>query len=163
MATTTSTTCTSFFNLRDTSVEPRVSASMSNSSPRCGKLDGVAMWLINGVATAFFASLERCSCIHIATEDDSDEANDLPLICNDGNFRPNIATGSRRRTGKGEKRESDQFFQFRAWKGVFLNSRSGGAYVKEAAEEHHSSGLDTWGINSAGRIVNQGKGRLRPE
>ena len=46
----------------------------------------------------------------------------------------------------------------------FINSRSGGAYVEEAVEEHHhGSGPDTWGINSAARIVNQGKGRMRPE
>jgi hypothetical protein len=46
----------------------------------------------------------------------------------------------------------------------FIHSRSGGAYVEEAVEEHHhGSGPDTWGINSAARIVNQGKGRMRPE
>jgi len=43
-------------------------------------------------------------------------------------------------------------------KASFFNSRSGGAYVEEAVEEHHhGSGPDTWGINSAARIVNQGK------
>jgi hypothetical protein len=79
---------------------PRTSS--SHGSPGCGKLDGVAMWLINGVTTAFFASLERCSCIRIATEDDRDEANDLPLILNDGNLRLDGGT-SRRRVGKGKK------------------------------------------------------------
>lgn len=59
------------------------------------------MWLVNGVASAFFASLDRCSCIRIATEDDGDDANDLPLIFNDGNH---AGSGSRRRrTGKGKR------------------------------------------------------------
>ena len=40
----------------------------------------------------------------------------------------------------------------------FINSRSGGAYVEEAVEEHHhGSGPDTGGINSAARIVNQAR------
>ncbi|KAA8538276.1 hypothetical protein F0562_027901 [Nyssa sinensis] len=108
MAATTSSSCTTFFNPRPNSVEPGVRSSSSHgSSPAgcgSGKLDGFAMWLINGVASAFFASLERCSCIRIATEDDGDDANDLPLIFNDGNFRHDgSSTGSRRRTGKGKK------------------------------------------------------------
>ncbi|KAE8649891.1 hypothetical protein Csa_012642 [Cucumis sativus] len=70
-------------------MEPRVrTSSPSHGSPSCGKLDGVATWLINGFVTAFFGSLERCSCIRIATaEDDGDEGNDIPLIPNDGNLR----------------------------------------------------------------------------
>jgi len=105
MAATTSTNCSSFFSLRSNSVEPRVRTTSSHgSSPGCGKLDGVAMWFINGVASAFFASLERCSCIRIATEDDGDEANDAPLILNDGNMRHlEGGTISRRRTGKGKR------------------------------------------------------------
>ncbi|OMP01770.1 hypothetical protein COLO4_11609 [Corchorus olitorius] len=39
----------------------------------CRKVDGVAAWLMNGVAAAFFISLERCSCIHIDTKDDADD------------------------------------------------------------------------------------------
>ncbi|KAA8528443.1 hypothetical protein F0562_035798 [Nyssa sinensis] len=93
MAATTSTSCTSFFNHRGNSVEPGVRSSSSHGSPGCGKLDGVAMWFINGVTSAFFASLERCSCIRIATEDDGDDGNDLPLIFNDGNFRHDGGTG----------------------------------------------------------------------
>lgn len=105
MAATTSTNCSSFFSLRSNSVEPRVRTTSSHgSSSGCGKLDGVAMWFINGVASAFFASLERCSCIRIATEDDGDEANDAPLILNDGNMRHlEGGTISRRRTGKGKR------------------------------------------------------------
>ncbi|TYH27792.1 hypothetical protein ES288_A02G096800v1 [Gossypium darwinii] len=106
MAATTSATssCSGFFNLRSNNDEPRVvrSSSSTHSSPAggCGKLDGVAMWFINGVATAFFASLQRCSCIRIATEeeDDGEEANDIPLIHSDGNYvRHEAGTISRRR------------------------------------------------------------------
>ncbi|KAK9097133.1 hypothetical protein Sjap_022630 [Stephania japonica] len=72
----------------------------------CAKLDSVAMWFLNGVATVFFASLERCSCMHIATEDDGDEANDMPLISNDGNFgRDGGSVGSRRRAAGRGRRE----------------------------------------------------------
>ncbi|CAO2200620.1 unnamed protein product [Urochloa humidicola] len=51
-----------------------------------GTLEGYAMWVATGVASAFFASLERCSCIHLHTaEDDGDEDNieearDRPLM-----------------------------------------------------------------------------------
>ena len=38
-----------------------------------GNMEGYAMWVATGVASAFFASLERCSCIHLHTaEDDGD-------------------------------------------------------------------------------------------
>ncbi|CAN4092183.1 unnamed protein product [Withania somnifera] len=48
----------------------------------------MAMWFINGVSAAFFASLQRCSCIRIATHEDheGEDANDLPLMYNDGNY-----------------------------------------------------------------------------
>ncbi|XWS14817.1 hypothetical protein CRYUN_Cryun35bG0041100 [Craigia yunnanensis] len=107
-ATTSSTTsCSGFFNLRSNNVEHRVvrpssSSTHGSTAGGCGKLDGVAMWFINGVATAFFASLERCSCIRIATKDDGEEANDVPLIHSDGNLRHEAGTTSRR-TGKGKK------------------------------------------------------------
>lgn len=43
-----------------------------------GTLEGYAMWVATGVASAFFASLERCACIHLHTaEDDGDEEEDL--------------------------------------------------------------------------------------
>lgn len=112
MAATTSTSCTGFFNFRSNSDEGRVRS--HGSAGGCGKLDGVAMWFINGVASAFFASLERCSCIRIATQDDGDEANDAPLILNDGNIRyinDGATTSTRRRTaaaaaGKGKKQSA---------------------------------------------------------
>ncbi|KAG7024315.1 hypothetical protein SDJN02_13129, partial [Cucurbita argyrosperma subsp. argyrosperma] len=104
MASITST-CSSFFSIRSSSMEPRVrTSSPTHASPACGKLDGVATWLINGFVTAFFGSLERCSCIRIATaEDDGDEANDAPLIPNDGNLQQDGAAAGRRRTVKGKK------------------------------------------------------------
>ncbi|GMN35887.1 hypothetical protein TIFTF001_005600 [Ficus carica] len=105
MAAATSSSCTGFFNLRSSSVEPKVRSSSSHGSagPGCGKLDGVGMWLLNSVTAAFFASLERCSCIRIATVDDGDDANDLPLIFNDGNLRHDGGSAvSRRRAGKGK-------------------------------------------------------------
>ncbi|KAK7283230.1 hypothetical protein RIF29_12620 [Crotalaria pallida] len=113
MAATTSSSCSSFFNLRSSNpVESRgrgPTTSLSQGSSGCGtgKLDGVAMWLMNGVTMVFFASLNRCSCIRIATEEDGDDedANDLPLISNDGNFRAGGGAGTtgRRRTSKGKK------------------------------------------------------------
>ncbi|KAG6608412.1 hypothetical protein SDJN03_01754, partial [Cucurbita argyrosperma subsp. sororia] len=98
-------TCSSFFSIRSNSMESRVRTSSStHASPACGKLDGVATWLINGFVTAFFGSLERCSCIRIATaEDDGDEANDAPLIPKDVNHRQNGDAAGRRRAGKGKK------------------------------------------------------------
>ncbi|KAK2650047.1 hypothetical protein Ddye_017536 [Dipteronia dyeriana] len=48
----------------------------------CDKLDRVANWVGTNVATAFFASLERCSCINLSTTDleDDEEAKDRPLM-----------------------------------------------------------------------------------
>ncbi|KAK7351241.1 hypothetical protein VNO77_10539 [Canavalia gladiata] len=112
MAATTSSTCNGFFNLRSSNPDDdsrvRESSSSSQGSSGCGKLDGVAMWFINGVTMAFFASLNRCSCIRIATEEDGEDANDLPLMFNDGNLRHDgvVGTTSRRRTGKGKKTEA---------------------------------------------------------
>ncbi|KAH0995921.1 hypothetical protein GBA52_019785 [Prunus armeniaca] len=47
--------------------------------PVCKKLDGLAAWLFHSVAEAFFASLLRCSCIHIDTKDDPDDISYIPL------------------------------------------------------------------------------------
>lgn len=117
MAATTSSSCASSFfnfNFRGTaanSVDQSARAVRSHSSSPAGscgggKLDGVAMWIINGVATAFFASLERCSCIRISTADDGDDSNDLPLILNDGNYQGEYGGSNRRRkpiNNKGKK------------------------------------------------------------
>ncbi|KAF8696909.1 hypothetical protein HU200_036551 [Digitaria exilis] len=50
-----------------------------------GTLEGYAMWVATGVASAFFASVERCSYIHLYTTEDGDEedleeARDRPLM-----------------------------------------------------------------------------------
>lgn len=113
MATTASSSCSNFFSLRSSNpVESRGRdpSSLNQSSSGCGKFDGVATWFFNGVTMVFFASLNRCSCIRIATEEDGDDgedANDLPLMLNDGNFRldggAGTGTTSKRRTVKGKK------------------------------------------------------------
>ncbi|GLT79789.1 hypothetical protein SLA2020_512640 [Shorea laevis] len=47
----------------------------------CEKLDRMANWVGTSVASAFFASLERCSCINLSTDfDEEEEANDRPLM-----------------------------------------------------------------------------------
>ncbi|RWR82495.1 hypothetical protein CKAN_01121500 [Cinnamomum micranthum f. kanehirae] len=102
-ATTTTTGCNTYLNFRCTADQPEVRRSTTHGSTNCGKLDRVATWVGSGFVTAFFASLERCSCINIDTEEDgADEANDLPLICKDVNY--GREGGSRRRTVKGKKR-----------------------------------------------------------
>ncbi|KAL8472860.1 hypothetical protein ACS0TY_029906 [Phlomoides rotata] len=47
------------------------------------KFDSVATRLLSGVTAAFFASLERCSCINIATIEDVDDDDSFPLILGD--------------------------------------------------------------------------------
>ncbi|KAG2548055.1 uncharacterized protein LOC120650603 [Panicum virgatum] len=44
-----------------------------------GTLEGYAMWVATGVASAFFASLERCACIHLHTAEDDGDEEDLDL------------------------------------------------------------------------------------
>ncbi|KAK7410098.1 hypothetical protein VNO78_00621 [Psophocarpus tetragonolobus] len=101
-------TCTGFFSLRSpnsNSVESRQGSSASG----CGKFDGVAMWFINGVTAAFFASLNRCSCIRIATQEDPEDANDMPLMLNHGTLRHDAvvsATPTRRRTAQANTHHS---------------------------------------------------------
>ncbi|KAF5811490.1 hypothetical protein HanRHA438_Chr04g0191751 [Helianthus annuus] len=55
----------------------------------CDKIDRVANWIGNSVASAFFTSLERCSCINLSTSHDEtedaddgydEEAKDRPLM-----------------------------------------------------------------------------------
>lgn len=47
-----------------------------------GKLDRLAVWVGASLASAFFASLERCSCINLETTDaeEDEEADVKPLI-----------------------------------------------------------------------------------
>lgn len=43
------------------------------TTPGCKLLDGLVGWIFHNVAAAFFASLERFSCINIDTKDDLDD------------------------------------------------------------------------------------------
>uniref|UniRef100_A0A7N0UHQ2 Uncharacterized protein n=1 Tax=Kalanchoe fedtschenkoi TaxID=63787 RepID=A0A7N0UHQ2_KALFE len=58
----------------------------ARAATSCEKLDRMASWVGTSVATAFFASLERCSCINLNTsdidddDDDDEEAKDRPLM-----------------------------------------------------------------------------------
>lgn len=54
----------------------------NGGSVSCDKLDRVASWFGSNVASAFFASLERCSCINLSTtdNDEDEDAYDRPLI-----------------------------------------------------------------------------------
>ncbi|KAI3449285.1 hypothetical protein Pfo_005950 [Paulownia fortunei] len=65
-------------------MSPNAAAENSGGFVKCEKLDRVASWVGASVATAFFASLERCSCINISTadadDDDDEEAKDRPLM-----------------------------------------------------------------------------------
>nr|XP_010942319.1 uncharacterized protein LOC105060349 [Elaeis guineensis] len=93
--------CT-FFSLRDRQV-PR--SLPSHEQPGRGRIDRMATWVGNGIATTFFTSLECCSCISITTDEDRNEAKDVPLIFNDGNSRSEggeLERGRRRRV-KGKK------------------------------------------------------------
>ncbi|KAI3957110.1 hypothetical protein MKX01_004401 [Papaver californicum] len=109
MSTITTANRSRFFSVRgnSSSVESRVRSSRStHGGSSSGKVDSMAMWFINGISTAFFASLEKCSCINVTTHDDGYDSNeDLPLIPKDGdNFQHhNRETGiRRRRNGKGK-------------------------------------------------------------
>ncbi|KNA25817.1 hypothetical protein SOVF_003070 [Spinacia oleracea] len=107
MAATTSSNCSSFFNFRAAGGHSKVRNSSSFSGQSgCRKVDGVAMWLINGVTTAFFASLERCSCIRVTTvEDDGEDMNEMPLIFNDDDTtHAQKVSGIRRRCLRGKKK-----------------------------------------------------------
>ncbi|KVI04596.1 hypothetical protein Ccrd_017084 [Cynara cardunculus var. scolymus] len=56
------------------------------------KLEGIANWVGNNVASAFFASLERFSCVNLNTSDSDDEneeeAKDCPLMSTNLQFPP---------------------------------------------------------------------------
>uniref|UniRef100_A0A0E0K756 Uncharacterized protein n=1 Tax=Oryza punctata TaxID=4537 RepID=A0A0E0K756_ORYPU len=53
-------------------------------------MESWASWVGASVTSAFFASLERCSCINLSTDDDDDladahESKDRPLMLSDAN------------------------------------------------------------------------------
>ncbi|KAF0909967.1 hypothetical protein E2562_001220 [Oryza meyeriana var. granulata] len=62
----------------------RPPSSETGQQGSCGRpLDRVAGWVGGGIAAAFFASLERCSCVNVRTHDElDDELRDsvAPLI-----------------------------------------------------------------------------------
>lgn len=76
-----------FCYCRDRSIEPDSAVKPPPTTTSCAvvtkRFDGVATRLLSGVTAAFFASLERCSCINIATKDDVDDGGTLPLIHDD--------------------------------------------------------------------------------
>ncbi|KZV31017.1 hypothetical protein F511_18121 [Dorcoceras hygrometricum] len=54
-----------------------------NTASYYEKVDGLARWFGTSVAAAFFASLERCSCVNLTTsdtDDEDEEAKDRPLM-----------------------------------------------------------------------------------
>jgi hypothetical protein len=71
----------------------------SGNGHGCGwPLDRVAGWVGGGIAAVFFASLERCSCVNVRTQDDlrDDEQRDseAPLVVHDGNGVGGSTAGS---------------------------------------------------------------------
>ncbi|KAK6155564.1 hypothetical protein DH2020_009812 [Rehmannia glutinosa] len=56
----------------------------ANGASYYEKMDGLARWVGMSVAAAFFASLERCSCVNLTTfdtdDDEEGEAKDRPLM-----------------------------------------------------------------------------------
>lgn len=53
----------------------------ASASPH-GTVDGLARWFGTSVVAAFFASLDRCSCVNVDAdgEEDDDESNDDSLM-----------------------------------------------------------------------------------
>ncbi|KAH1107027.1 hypothetical protein J1N35_010795 [Gossypium stocksii] len=68
------------FSLRTLNCQGKEPPSCSFIS--CDKLDRMATWVGASMASAFFASLERCSCINLSITDfdDEEEAKDRPLM-----------------------------------------------------------------------------------
>jgi hypothetical protein len=69
--------------------EPIASTRSSGNGHGCGwPLDHVAGWVGGGIAAVFFASLERCGCVNVRTQDDllDDEQRDseAPLMFHNG-------------------------------------------------------------------------------
>ncbi|KAJ9700957.1 hypothetical protein PVL29_006337 [Vitis rotundifolia] len=64
--------------------------------PQAGDfLNGMATWVSTSVVSAFFVSLERCSCINLSTtdmddDDNGEEAKDRPLMLTSESPKSNI-------------------------------------------------------------------------
>uniref|UniRef100_A0A7N0U6B2 Uncharacterized protein n=1 Tax=Kalanchoe fedtschenkoi TaxID=63787 RepID=A0A7N0U6B2_KALFE len=74
---------------------------MANSTSMLSyeSIDRAVNWVGASVASAFFASLERCSCINISTSDDDDEneeeAKDRPLMLTGLSNEDSVASAKR--------------------------------------------------------------------
>lgn len=74
----------------------------------CDKLDRMATWVGASMASAFFAWLERCSCINLSTTDfdDEEEAKDRllmfikPVVHDEPQSQPDPAAANRPTAGK---------------------------------------------------------------
>lgn len=81
---TTGESCNNLRYRKLSLVEPRVHAP-TTCGHACRKIDGVAAWLLQSIATAFFTSLELCSCVYVDTKGDPDESDNYSqLVCTDG-------------------------------------------------------------------------------
>ncbi|KAH0457553.1 hypothetical protein IEQ34_012868 [Dendrobium chrysotoxum] len=88
---------------------PRRSVS-GHERESCRMIDRVTSWVGNGVATVFFASLERCSCINIMTDDDYDDPTDLPLIDEKGNGHRMVCRARRKKMSKSGDRHHGELY-----------------------------------------------------
>ncbi|CAH8380913.1 unnamed protein product [Eruca vesicaria subsp. sativa] len=71
---------------KSSSINSTASTASNLSTASLEKLDQAASWFGATVISAFFASLERCSCVNLSTfdddddeEDDNEESNSRPL------------------------------------------------------------------------------------
>ncbi|RVW62774.1 hypothetical protein CK203_058884 [Vitis vinifera] len=68
--------------------------------PQAGDfLNGMATWVSTNMASAFFASLERCSCINLSTtdmddDDNGEEAKDRPLMLTNESPKSDVVNSS---------------------------------------------------------------------
>uniref|UniRef100_A0A0E0KHD2 Uncharacterized protein n=1 Tax=Oryza punctata TaxID=4537 RepID=A0A0E0KHD2_ORYPU len=88
---------------------PSSAAHAQQAGGSCGRpLDRVAGWVGGGIAAAFFASLERCSCVNVRTHDELDDEmrdSEAPLIMfDDGSGNAAAGAGAAgRRSRRSEK------------------------------------------------------------
>ncbi|XP_018474581.1 uncharacterized protein LOC108845882 [Raphanus sativus] len=72
---------------KSSSINSTASTASNLSTASLEKLDQAASWFGATVISAFFASLERCSCVNLSTfdddddddEEDNEESNSRPL------------------------------------------------------------------------------------
>ncbi|XP_009108219.1 uncharacterized protein LOC103833922 [Brassica rapa] len=58
------------------SINSTASTTSNLSTASFEKIDQAASWVGTTVISAFFASLERCSCVNLSTSDDDDDDDD---------------------------------------------------------------------------------------